>query len=409
MTAPPPRPRPAAAVDLDEMERAAADESTSFVEVPVPLVVAGPTPELFAAIVQQIPPGYALVPAGYELRLAPPVRTRPAGAPGTGRAAGSTATARAAGSTGTARPVGSKPAPASTALTFPPAARLWGALLTTVGVLLLVVTADLLLFGHLKHLRDQRVAFDELRSDLANGTAPVNQTTDDGKLLPLGKPLGIIDFPALDLHEVFLEGTTSGVLESGVGHRRDTVMPGQLGTSVLMGRRTAFGGPFSALTELPLGVGLTVTDGLGEKLPFRVVAVRFGGDPVPAPPATGARITFVTATGGAYQPQGGVRVDADLVAGATTRSGAPVQAAAAGARPLTSTILPDSEKPMGGSTRAWPRIALGLMIMMPLSAGATWARYRWGRWQTWLAAMPPLLAAALWTSDAVIQLLPNLL
>jgi len=34
---------------------------------------------------------------------------------------------------------------------------------------------------------------------------------------------------------------------------------------------------------------------------------------------------------------------------------------------------------------------------------------RWGRWQTWLAGGPVLLALALTTSDQVARLLPNLL
>ena len=370
---------------------------------------AAPSAEAFAEIVKQLPPGYALVPAGYELRAAPPLTARaPDGwsttavpAPSAGAGTGRASSSRPGGPAGPARPGGLRAA-------LPPAAVIWGAALTVVGMMLLVFAADILVFGHVKHARDQQVALADLRADLANGTAPVNQTVEGGGFLELGRPLGLLDIPAIDLHEVYLEGTTGGVLQSGVGHRRDTVMPGQLGTSVLLGRRTGYGGPFSQLELLPVGAEVTITNGLGDRLPFRVVSIRRAGDPLPAAPASGSRVTFVTATGAPYQPDGTVRVDADLVAGQGA-SGQPVQATAAGPRPLTSAVLAKAERPMGGESGAWFRVVAGLFLLLPVTSGVAYARVRWGRWQSWLAGMPPLLALGVWTSDAVLRLLPNLM
>jgi len=385
--APHPQNRPPAASAVP-VQPARGPGGPGYVEVPV----ASPSPEVFAEIIRRLPPGYALVPAGYELRLAPPRR----------------ATAAAPAAAGARRP-GTAAAKAAPTGTFPPTLKLWSAGLTAFGILLLVVTANLLAFGHVKHARDQRVALDALRIDLANGTAAVNQKDDDGKLLELGRPLGIIDIPLLDLHEVYLEGTTSRVLSSGVGHRRDTVMPGQRGTSFLMGRHAAYGGPFAALADLPTGADVYITNGMGSRIPFRVVAVRRQGDALPKAPVNGARVTFVTADGGPFVPDGGVRVDADLVQGATTADKQPFAAVTPGPLPLTYTFLPRTERALAGNGTAWLSVVIGLALMLPLASAATYARQRWGRWQAWLSAVPPLLAVAIWTSDAVIQLLPNVM
>ncbi|MFD1273890.1 sortase domain-bontaining protein [Streptomyces kaempferi] len=77
------------------------------------------------------------------------------------------------------------------------------------------------------------------------------QTDQQGDLLAPGTPVALIDIPAAHLHQVVLEGTDSGVLTDGPGHRRDTPLPGQSGTSVLMGRAAAYGGPSAASTDSP--------------------------------------------------------------------------------------------------------------------------------------------------------------
>lgn len=373
--------------DADDDEAVAKDgESASAGAAPAPAAL---TPELFVELVKTLPPGYALIPVGYELRTAPPVKTAArSGAATKGQAKKSVAASTA----------GSR-------WTLPDRPVLVGSAITVIAMMLLVFASNALLFGHLKHVRDQRVALDDLRASLANGTAPVNQTDDDNKPIPNGTPLGILEIPALGLREVYLEGTTSEVLMSGVAHRRDTVMPGQLGTSVIYGRRTAFGGPFSLLDQLPLDSVILVTNGMGEKLPFKVVGARRGGDPLPAAPASGARLTLVTATGGPYQPDGSLRIDADFVPGQGVNgqqlqvtSGKPLQAG-----------LTAAERPLAGDSGAWPGIVAGLLLLFPLTVWFAFARARWGRWQAWLSGMPPLLATGIFLTNAVIRLLPNLM
>ena len=128
----------------------------------------------------------------------------------------------------------------------PPKLATWlpGAAVLLLTTLLVVFLADLSVVGALRHYRDQRTAYDGLRAALAEGTAPVGQTDAEGQLLPLGTPVALLEIPQIGLREVVLEGTTAGVLVSGPGHRRDSPLPGQAGTSVLFGRQAAFGGPF---------------------------------------------------------------------------------------------------------------------------------------------------------------------
>ncbi|MFT2675577.1 hypothetical protein ACMWQR_28500, partial [Escherichia coli] len=68
---------------------------------------------------------------------------------------------------------------------------------------------------------------DMFRAQLQAGTAPVSEGDFEDNLLKDGVPVAILSIPQLGIDEVVAEGTTSGVLMKGPGHRRDTVLPGQ--------------------------------------------------------------------------------------------------------------------------------------------------------------------------------------
>ncbi|WP_127360053.1 sortase [Actinacidiphila soli] len=273
-----------------------------------------------------------------------------------------------------------------------------GALLT-LAALLLGLTVQLLLLSGLQQRAAQQAAHDALRATLAEGTAPVAQTNPQGQLLAPGTPVALIDIPELGVHQVVLEGTDSAVLADGPGHRRDTPMPGQAGTSVLMGRAAAYGGPFGGLDHLAAGSAITVTTGQG-KARYRVLDIRRAGDPAPAPVAAGkGRLVLVTATGAPYLPRGILRVDADLVTPAAQTPAATIQAG----------TLPDSEEPLaGGGGVPWP-LVMWLQALALASAGAVWAWHRWGRHQTWIVGAPVITVLGLQVAGQATQLLPNLL
>ncbi|MFJ6568098.1 sortase [Streptomyces sp. NPDC091292] len=274
-----------------------------------------------------------------------------------------------------------------------------GAALCVLAALLLGFAANLTIVGHLQHARDQQTSYDELRRQLALGIAPVGQQTFDGKLLEPGAPTALLRIPALGLKEVVAEGTTSGVLMSGPGHRRDTPLPGQAGTSVIMGRQWGYGSPFNHLSQVPLDSEIRVTTGQGTAV-YRVTAVRLEGDPLPPVLKQGeGRLTLITAAGGPYTPSGTIRVDAKLTSAAQP----------APPRPLPPGWIDASEQAMGGESAAWLPVFLWSQALL-LAALLIMAAHRaWGRWQTWIVGVPVLAAFGLAVSGAATRLLPNLL
>ncbi|MFJ2669888.1 sortase [Streptomyces sp. NPDC087525] len=281
-----------------------------------------------------------------------------------------------------------------------PGLALAGAALCVLAAVLLGFAANLTVVGHLQHARDQQVAYDELRERLAEGTAPVGPLDNDGRELALGAPVALLDIPALGVHEVVGEGTTSGVLMSGPGHRRDTALPGQPGTAVIMGRQWGYGSPFSRLDRLPDNATITLMTGQG-KAEYRVTGSRRAGDELPTPSGgrNQGRLTLITATGAPYTPSGVLRVDAEL----TT----PVQPSPP--RERRAGWIGPAEEALTGDSGAWLAVFLWTQGLFLAALLAAWAHRVWGRWQTWICAVPVLAVLGLAVSGAATRLLPNLL
>lgn len=274
------------------------------------------------------------------------------------------------------------------------------------GVAIIVLSSITLTFivhvaviSQLQHLRAQSGNFDTLRDTLARAETPVGQLDSGGQLVSPGTPVALLDIPDLGLTETVVEGTSSQALRAGPGHRRDTVLPGQPGTSVIMGRQTTYGGPFGALHELKLGSEITVTTGQGVHT-FRVFSLRRGGESEPQPLASGAgRLQLITGSGLALAPSGVLYVDAELVS----------EVQPASMRVLGEQGLPPSEHAMGSDGGAWVLAGFMVLVFAQASALVIWAWRRWGREPTWMVGLPLLLCLALLTSDSVMNAMPNLL
>ncbi|MDM7855518.1 sortase [Cellulomonas alba] len=278
-------------------------------------------------------------------------------------------------------------------------ARVLGSALAAAGALLLGLVLQAVVVSPLHESRDQHVRYDQLRSALANGTAPVGQISADDALLPTGTPVAILRVPALHLDAVVSEGTTSQALLSGPGHRRDTPLPGQSGASVVMGRQSTFGGPFAHLDRLTTGATITTVTGQGTAV-YRVTGVRRSGSALPAVLAPGAgRLTLVSATGTRFLPSDVVRVDAQLVSDPFVTPRAVVSA----------PELAASERAFAGDPDAWPWLVIALAGLVLVALAAAFLRGWWGRWQTWLTCGPALLLLGLLAGQQVFVLLPNLL
>ncbi|MFF5144673.1 sortase [Streptomyces sp. NPDC013157] len=280
-----------------------------------------------------------------------------------------------------------------------PGLALAGAALCVLAAVLLGFAANLTVVGHLQHARDQQTAYDELRKELALGTAPVGQRDYEGNLLKPGAPVALLWIPALGLKEVVAEGTTSEVLMAGPGHRRDTPLPGQAGTAVIMGRQWGYGSPFHDLHRLPVGSRMEITTGQGKAV-YEVTGIRRAGDALPAPVTEGqGRLTLITATGAPYTPSGVLRVDARLVTAVQPNP----------PRDLRAGWIADSEQALGTDSGAWLGVFLWTQGLLLAALLAVVSFRVWGRWQTWICAGPLLLALGLADSQSLTALLPNLL
>lgn len=273
----------------------------------------------------------------------------------------------------------------------------------------------LVLLSPLEQDANQDVLYSRLRGPIAEGVPPYagQQVSDDGTverevppiyddgedvLIPAGAPIAVLDIARLDLRQVIVEGTGSGDLMSGPGHRRDTVLPGQNGVSLVYGRSTTFGGPFQHIAQLQPGDELTVVTFQGE-FTYEVEGVRRDGDPLPdIEPVTdgGSRLTMVTAEGpNAYQPDRTVFVDA-LLRG---------DAQAAARRPA---IIPPEERSLASDRPALLNLVLWMQGLAVLAVAMAWLRVRWGRWETYLVGLPAVLAVLWNVYESVARLLPNL-
>ena len=291
-------------------------------------------------------------------------------------------------------------APANTEMPpLSPGFQLARAALIMVFMLTLTLLLQLTLIGGLQQFAAQERKFDEFRSQLATGTAPIGPTDNQNRALAIGAPIAYLEIPDLGLRQLVVEGTTSGALFSGPGHRRDTMLPGQVGTSIIIGRAASFGGSFGDIDQLEAGDEIVVTTGQGE-YEYEVIGVRREGEPVPPPAQAGSsRLVLATADGRPYLPEGVLRVDADLVG----------EAVVGPDRAFSSATLPASEQFMGGDTATLWALVLWIQVLIALSLGSVWAWHRWGHAQAWVVFLPPLLLVGLATSSQVARLLPNLL
>ena len=310
------------------------------------------------------------------------------------------------------------PAPPRRRIAMPPGVKRWGEVLgprlrpnktTSLTADLLTWAFGLLSFllawfvfftlvvSALQHGHRQSVLYSKLREQLA----PSNETAPLGGAIAPGQPIGLIEFPTGHLHnEVIVEGTASGDLIAGPGHRRDTPLPGQAGVSVVYGRSTLFGGPFGHITQAHPGDVITVTTGEGEAT-FIVRDIRHAGDQLPAWTTGRGWLMLVTSEGGGWRSgwasSRAVYVDAEM------------QGAVFGTPPGRPTSVPKAEQAMHGDTSALFELVLWLPVLLIGIVGSIWAHARWGKWESWLVGVPVVLAGLWGVSETAVQLMPNLL
>ncbi|WP_224760483.1 sortase [Salinibacterium sp. ZJ450] len=280
-----------------------------------------------------------------------------------------------------------------------PRDRLIRGILIATAVLLLALVLNVTVVGQVRHLVSQQQLSDTFRDQLEEGVAPVSEGDVHNVLLPDGAPVALLEIPKLGVREVVVEGTDSATTQAGPGHRRDTMLPGQAGVSVIMGRAAAYGGPFARLQELAPGDVLTIVTGQGEHT-FEVMGLRYAGDPAPPPLKAGeSRVVLTTARGIPYSPSGIARVDARLTS----------EAQPSGARLTNFFTLPEADRELSGDTSMVWALVFALQFLVAVEIAAVWAFRNVGTRRTWIVFVPLTLVAGLWVTGEIVRLLPNLL
>jgi sortase A len=254
---------------------------------------------------------------------------------------------------------------------------LWGAFYTVV-------------LSTVQEHRAQHVLYATFRGEVAEGTAPT------GGRIAHGAPVAMLQAPSVGIrHLMVVQGTTAADLEAGPGHRRDSPLPGQVGTSFVMGRSRTFGAPFARIGSLKKGDPITVQTGEGT-FKFSVDAVRRPGDSLTPFDVGAARLTLVTSEPTRAGARQVLYVDASLKGTAQPESTG---------RPAS---IPVAEKQMQGDRRALLPVVAWLAGLLLVVVAGSFARARWGLRQTVLAGLP-LVVASIWgVAENATHLLPNL-
>ena len=86
-----------------------------------------------------------------------------------------------------------------------------------------------------------------------------------------GGVIGIIEIPGLDIRYPVMEGTTSKVLNAGIGHIEETAGIGESGNCVLCGHNgSRYGTFFTPLSQISIGDEVMITDKKGQEHIYEV-------------------------------------------------------------------------------------------------------------------------------------------
>ena len=320
--------------------------------------------------------------------------------------------------------------------------------------------------------RDQGMLLDSYRTsiDKAANQATGLQGVEAPTMAPaFGSPVSVLEIGSLGLQTVVVEGVDSATTRVGPGHVPGTAAPGQPGNSVIVGRRTMFGGTFGDLSSMNVGDEIIVTTTQGQTL-YQVTDV--GGSeltpdanpitapavPAPTTTTTSTTTTTVPAVEGAaptetVPPAAEVPVDAavaEATGESTTTTVAPVESSLNGGKlPLNSLYGTSSDdrltlvtsasafpwnsaeadvvvavmigKPFAptpqngrmadqtgnaGDPSSWPIVLLSLIFVVATIAGTVLLYRRSSPRVAYLLTVPPLVVFAILAAESFSRLLP---
>jgi sortase A len=264
--------------------------------------------------------------------------------------------------------------------------------LIALGVLLVLFIGYELGLSSFPHDRAQNALLGGFKGAIPTTVLGAADTVPDD-----GSPVALLHIQGLGVDQVVIEGTTTADLESGPGHLRASVLPGEYGNAVILGRRTTYGAPFGSLAQLHAGDAITVTTGQGVfKYTVTKIERTSADDGSPFVQTADSRLTLVTSDPG-YLPSERLVVIAIL-------QGKPDAVA-------TRALLPDSAGELGLAydpsalvvAAFWAELFVAVIIALP------YVRRRWPATITYLFAAPVLLALTLLMFSSLDLALPGTL
>ena len=212
-----------------------------------------------------------------------------------------------------------------------------------------------------------------------------------------GSPVALLEIQRLRLQQVVVEGVRPEQTQNGPGHVPGSAGPGQPGNSVIVGRRSTFGGPFASLHDLRVGDRIVVTTRQGQSS-YHVFsnAVR---------PLHDSNVDAIEGT-----------APDDRLTLVTGASGSPLDAARARvvvARMDHPAFPPTKQARRTGSEtgaergrNGWLPALVGLTLLAGAAAGAVWCYRNLSHRTAYLLTAVPLVVIAILASEAVSRMLP---
>lgn len=259
--------------------------------------------------------------------------------------------------------------------------------LMTVAGLIAAFCGYLFIGSALQASRAQDVMYEDVREQLAQATVPVS-----GVIAP-GTPLGVLQVPKLGIDTVFVQGSASEWTMKGPGLRPDTVLPGQQGVSMIIGRRATYGAPFAHLDEMQTGDVIVVTTGQG-RFEYVVDMVRTTDAPDTKIESVPARLSLVTSDP-AITPTRSLFVSAQLDGKALPAS--------------TGTVALPADAPGEGSKSHLVSLLLWSQLLLVVTCAFAWAALKVPGRALWIGAVPVFIALLWVVFENLAVLLPNTL
>jgi sortase A len=201
-----------------------------------------------------------------------------------------------------------------------------------------------------------------------------------------------MDIPSIGMRDVVVvEGTSPENLTLGPGHLRNTPLPGQLGLSVIYGRRATFGAPFGRLDRLEPGAQIITITQQGKSV-YKVVAI--GDSQHPVKDTKLNRLALLTSSS-TEVPSYYLEVDADLVS--AVHNG-----------PVQMPVIGPTEQALAGDSGALVLTMTWGLALALVAVGGSFAAARWSPWPVYLILAPAALAIVWNLYENLAALLPNL-